>query len=271
MKFGIWLETKIGSVGSPLYHYHPNVLELKKKGFTAENLDPIGSGIASTSFQGQRAAYGAAGGIHLSRDVQFCINNAKKMGPTAGVVEVIFNLRKPFFVHDKSTAQGIVNFGAFVNPEDKYLVPLTNNKVENMRIIANTITHMKTTYKVMEEAGNLGQGSNRDAPVAIQAKSLAREFVFGGNGFARLGWPIQFRDVNPSFEETLYANLRHSTWKEWADKGYIDSVWWEHGTGAFHGESEVTVFDPRRLRVGSIVYLNSEQGTGGVSRARRRW
>ena len=273
MKFRLWLEAKIGGSGSPLYHAHPNVEELKKKGFTKENIDAAtGVGIASVMLPsgGGRAPYGAAG-IHLSRNLDFCVRWAKnKYGPEGGVVEVTFNTRKPFYVPESATAAGKTAFKVFVNPEEKYLVPMTGNKKVDTDQIALAIEKMRTTQELFRNEGHLPQHSvSRDSPLPIQAKALAREFIFGGQGFTREGWSYEFREINPAFEEEAFTVLHWGTWQEWAAKGYLDSVWWGAGSGPFHGEAEVTVFDPRKLRVGSIVYMNRPDLP--IPRARRRW
>lgn len=192
------------------------------------------------------------------------------MGPTGGVVQVFFNTRKPFYVPEQTTRRGTTNFRVFVNPEDKYLLPLTGNKKTDLDRIAQSILRMQTTKQVYDQHGDLGMYEIRnDAPLPLQAKALAREFLFGGKGFKRTGWPAEFRDVNPAFEENLFADLGVFNWTDWAKKGYLDSVWWGTGSGPFHGEEEVTVYDPRRLKIGSIVHRNTEDA--GPMRARRHW
>lgn len=264
-QFREWLlnETKVGSHRNPLYHAHHNVDLLVQQGFTKDNLDQAGSGIASTPTPlGGRMAYGTGDSIHLTRAKDFAIRFASnKYGPTGGVVEVLFNARKPFFVPESATLNGMTYFRVFVDPEYKRLIPLTNNLEQNVGMIADAISNMQTARKLVSTGDSLGvaDGKARKAPIAVQAKILAREFVYGSTGFTRTGWPIQFRNTNPVFGEEHFATLGAFDWAKWAQKGYLDSVWWGQGGGPFHGEEEVSVFDPRMLRVGRIVHRNQNK------------
>lgn len=264
MLFRQWLETAIGTTDRPLYHAHPNVDELKKTGFTKDNLDHAGSGMASVALPGGgRTEYGAGGGIHLSRSLKFCTRFASgHFGQldTAGVVEVYFHTRRPFFVPSAHTGSGKTRYKTFVNPEDKYLLPLTGVGKTDVDKIALTIEKLTTTKQVFELNGNLGSYALK-GPMSIQCKQLAHMFLFGGKGYTLNGWPLAYRKANEVFNEDPFTILGPFRWNEWAEKGYLDSVWWGPGNGPFHGEDEVTVFDPKRIRVGSVIYRTKSDPT----------
>jgi hypothetical protein len=264
MGFRTWLEAAIGSTDQPLYHFHWDVLDLKKTGFTEKNVDQPGTGIASTNTpQGGRIEYGAGACIHLTRNLKWAVSRAKNLPKGAGVVEVIFHARKPIFIPETQTAAGKSYFKAFVDPENKRLTVLGDDKEENIRKIALVIANLKTAHQIFNQSGGLGLHglSERSYPLPIQAKILAKEFVNGMKGCYRTGWPIQFRKANPVFEEDHMTTLGPFKWHDWAKKGYLDSVWWESKgevfAGPFHGEAEVSVFNPKLLRVGNIVFINN--------------
>jgi hypothetical protein len=74
----------------------------------------------------------------------------------------------------------------------------------------------------------------------------------------RSGWPYPFREANPDFQETHLTTIGPFEWSKWAKKGYLDSIWWETGSGPFHGEQEVSVFNPKLLTISKIVFTNDE-------------
>jgi hypothetical protein len=261
MQFKHWLEAAIGTPTTPLYHAHPDIHQLQKDGFTNKNIDEEGSGIASVlTPQGGRTHYGAGKCIHLTRSLNFAIWWAKKSGPNAGVVEVLFHTRKPIFVKETDTLAGNTHYKAFVDPENKTLTILGPNKQENINKIASTIEQLKTAQQIYKTKGGLGAFDlkPRTYPLPIQAKILAKEFIDGGPGIIRTGWPNQFRDANPAFEEPHFTTIGTFHWSKWAEKGYLDSIWWETGTGPFHGEQEVSVFNPKLLTINKIVFTNDK-------------
>lgn len=269
MKFRLFAETKTGSAGRPLYHAHPNVDELRRVGFTDKNIDMAGSGMGSVSVDGGRLPYGASEGIHLSRSYEFCKNFAQRFGPDGGVVEVFFNVRKPFQIPAEQTARGKTVFTCFVHPEEKYLVPLSGDRKRDMDQVARIIESLVGVSRQHQEDGAIHHllWENRDKPVWMQAKKLA-QLMFIPQGYRIDGWPSDYTRYGEGYAEPIFAKIGPNDWKTWANKGYLDSVWWGHGSGPFHGEDEVTVFSPGRLRVGSVVFRN--RGDDPIPRARTR-
>lgn len=221
MRFRPWLEA--------LYHAHPDVHSLLRRGFTEKT-------------------------VRLTRDYAACCAAAATLGPAGGVVEAHFAPRKPLHQTEATVK-------AFVNPEDRCLVPLTGDRRHDMALVARTVAHMKTAREVFDHEGAIHARlhEDRDKPLEAQARKLA-QLMFIPTAGPMDAWPEAYQHVNPAFRDGLFATLGPGRWEEWAARGYLDSVW-------LPGE-EVVVFDPRRVRVGAVVHRNAPDDP--IPRARRR-